>query len=94
MVTVPEGEASIRVDLQRLLRLKQRDGRDVAHLAVEPNALFQSSIKQPIAALELFGLSVLPGAALAIAAAALLAGPKGIYGSQRISPIGAQPRLP
>ena len=61
-------------------------------------ALVAAAAHTPLAllvmAVELFGFSVLPGAALAIAAAALLSGPKGIYGSQRIAPTRAQPRLP
>jgi H+/Cl- antiporter ClcA len=70
----------------------------LATAAVGMVALFAAAAHTPLAllvmAVELFGFSVLPGAALAIAAAALLSGPKGIYGSQRIAPTRAQPRLP
>lgn len=70
----------------------------VASAAVGMVALFAAAAHTPLAllvmAVELFGFSVLPGAALAIAAAALLSGQKGIYGSQRIAPTRAQPRLP
>jgi hypothetical protein len=42
-------------------------------------------------AVELFGISVLPQAALALVAATLLSGQKGIYGTQRIALPSAQP---
>lgn len=70
----------------------------LATAAVGMVALFAAAAHTPLAllvmALELFGLSVLPQAALAIAAAALVSGQKGIYGTQRTSPPRAQPRLP
>jgi H+/Cl- antiporter ClcA len=67
----------------------------VAGAAVGMVALFGAAANTPLAllvmAVELFGISVLPQAALAIAAAALLSGQKGIYGTQRSSPTSAQP---
>ena len=70
----------------------------IAAAAVGMVALFGSAANTPVAllvmALELFGISVLPGAALAIATAALLSGQKGIYGTQRIALPRAQPLRP
>jgi H+/Cl- antiporter ClcA len=59
----------------------------VAGAAVGMVALFGAAANTPVAllvmALELFGVSVLPQAALAMVAATLVSGQKGLYGSQR-----------
>jgi H+/Cl- antiporter ClcA len=70
----------------------------VAGAAIGMVALFAAAANTPLAllvmAVELFGISVLPQAAMAMVAATLLSGQKGIYGTQRTALTGAQPRLP
>jgi len=67
----------------------------IAGAAIGMVALFGAAANTPVAllvmAVELFGISVLPGAALAIATAALLSGQKGIYSTQRTALPCAQP---
>ncbi len=59
----------------------------IAGAAVGMVALFGAAANTPVAllvmAVELFGISVLPQAALALVAATLVSGQKGIYGTQR-----------
>ncbi|NQW61974.1 MAG: chloride channel protein [Deltaproteobacteria bacterium] len=61
----------------------------IAGAAVGMVALFGAAANTPVAllvmAVELFGISVLPQAALALVAATLVSGQKGIYGTQRIA---------
>jgi H+/Cl- antiporter ClcA len=67
----------------------------IAGAAIGMVALFGAAANTPVAllvmAVELFGTSVLPQAALALVAATLVSGQKGIYGTQRIALPRAQP---